>query len=40
MIFMKKLKIFLIALAFISVYFLRLAVIDYSSGVSIVGALI
>lgn len=37
---MEKLKFFLIALAFISVYFLRIAVIDYSSGTSIVGALI
>lgn len=40
MIFLKKSKIFLIALAFITVYFLRLAVIDFSSGTSIVGALI
>ena len=37
---MKKLKIFLIALAFVSVYFLRLAVVGFSSGASIVGALI
>ena len=37
---MKKAKIFLIALAFISVYFLRLAVIGFSGGASIAGVLI
>lgn len=37
---MKALKIFLIALAFISVYLLRLAVIGFSGGASITGALI
>lgn len=37
---MKKSKIFLIALAFVSVYFLRLAVIGFSGGASITGALI
>lgn len=40
MIFMKVLRIFLIALAFISVYFLRLAAIGLSGGTSITGALI
>lgn len=37
---MKILKIFLIVIAFVSVYFLRLAVMGASGGASITGALI